>query len=42
MLGVLDTINKSKTHDCERNLSSMILKVIKWYTREIKKGLGNY
>ena len=25
MRGVLDTINKSKTHDCERNLSPMIL-----------------
>ena len=26
MCGVLDTRNKSKTHDCERNLSPMILK----------------
>ena len=26
MRGVLDTINKSITHDCERNLSPMILK----------------
>ena len=26
MRGVLDTINKSKTHNCERNLSLMILK----------------
>ena len=26
MFGVLDTINKSETHDCERNLSPMILK----------------
>ena len=26
MLGVLDTINKSETHDYERNLSPMILK----------------
>ena len=25
MLGVLDAINKSKPHDCERNLSPMIL-----------------
>ena len=24
----------SKTHDCERNLSPMILIVIKWYTTE--------
>ena len=23
--------------DCQRNLSPMILKVIKWYTREIRK-----
>ena len=26
MLGVLDTINKSVTHDCGRNLSPTILK----------------
>ena len=26
MRGVLGTRNKSKTHDCERNLSPMILK----------------
>ena len=26
MRGVLDTINKSTTHDCERNLSPRILK----------------
>jgi len=25
MLGVLDAINKSKPHDCGRNLSPMIL-----------------
>ena len=38
ILGVFDAINKSIPQDCERNLSPMILVcVIKWYTREIRK-----
>ena len=32
----LRTIDKSRTNDCQRNLSSTMLKVIKWYIREIK------
>ena len=35
MLGDLDTINKSKTHDCERNLSPVVKgnQLIKWHDR---------
>lgn len=31
----IDTINRSKTVNCRYNLSAVLLKVIKWYTREI-------